>query len=44
MSHTEIGEEVLNKFISMLSEVSQVEKAATLEGRWLIAILAPIKK
>ena len=44
MSHTDIGEVVLDKFISMLSDIATVEKAPSLDGRWLIAVLAPIKK
>lgn len=40
MAHIEVGEEVLNKFINYLSEVSTVEKPGKMEGRFMIAILA----
>jgi len=43
MTHLEVGEETLNKFIQMLGESAQIEKPAAMEGRWLIAILAPSK-
>jgi len=43
LSHTEVGEEVLDKFIEMLAEVAMIEKAAVLDGKWLIAVLAPKK-
>ena len=44
MSHTEIGMEVLERFIALLADVCQVEKAPVMEGRWLTATLAPLKK
>ena len=44
LAHTDIGMEVLEKFISLLADVCQVEKAPALEGRWLYATLAPLKK
>lgn len=45
MAHIEIGEEIMNKFISYLEEVGTVEKKATMEGRWLNAVIAPkVKK
>jgi translation initiation factor IF-3 len=34
----------LDKFIASLSEIAVVEKPASLDGKWLIAILAPKKK
>ena len=40
MSHAELGEEVMNNFIEMLSDISSVEKAPFMEGKWLNAILA----
>ena len=43
MTHPEVGEEALNKFIEMLGDAAQIEKAAVMEGRWLTAILAPNK-
>ncbi len=44
MAHTDIGLEVLNNFIASLADVSTVEKAPLLEGRWYNAQLTPIKK
>lgn len=44
LSHVEVGQEVLDKFIESLSGVSVIEKPAALDGKWLIAILAPKKK
>ena len=44
LSHTEIGMEVLEKFIALLADACQVEKAPSMEGRWLYATLAPAKK
>ena len=44
MTHIEVGEEVMNKFIESLKDVAVVEKPATMDGRWLVAILAPVKK
>jgi len=40
MAHIEVGQEVLNKFVSLLSEVSTIEKAPIMEGRFMIAMLA----
>ncbi len=44
LSHVEVGQEVLDKFIASLSEIAVVEKPASLDGKWLIAIIAPKKK
>ena len=44
LSHPEIGQEVLDKFISMLEGLCVIEKPAVLEGKWLTAVLAPVKK
>ena len=44
MTHIEVGEEVMNKFIESLKDIAVVEKPATMDGRWLVAILAPVKK
>ena len=44
MTHLEVGEEALNKFIELLGDSAVIEKPAVMEGRWLIAILAPKKK
>lgn len=40
LAHVEVGEEVLNKFVSYLSEVSTVEKPASLEGKLMVVMLA----
>ena len=44
MTHLEVGEEALNKFIELLGDTVQIEKPAQMEGRWLLAILAPKRK
>ena len=44
MTHLEVGEEALNKFIALLGDLAQIEKPAAMEGRWLIAVLAPKRK
>jgi translation initiation factor IF-3 len=45
MAHIEIGQDVLNKFVSILSDVGSPEKAAELEGKFLSLTLASkIKK
>ena len=41
MTHLEVGEEVMNKFISALEDCSKVEKAPAMDGKWLNAVLAP---
>ena len=45
LSHVEVGEEVINRFIEGVSEVANVEKEAKLDGKILTCILASkIKK
>ena len=45
LSHVEVGEEVLNKFINYVKEYSVIEKAPSLDGKWLTCVLASkIKK
>ena len=41
MAHTEIGEDVLNRFAETLSEVSVVESKPKLDGRNMTMLLAP---
>ncbi|MDR7856466.1 translation initiation factor IF-3 [Tissierella sp.] len=41
MGHTEIGREVLDDFVKLISEVGTVEKAAKLEGRNMVMHLTP---
>jgi translation initiation factor IF-3 len=40
MSHTEIGEELMKKFMDLMSDVATVEKAPYWEGKWYDAVLA----
>lgn len=42
--HPEFGHEVLNKVITAVSNISNVEKEAHLEGKQLIALVVPEKK
>ena len=44
VNYAKMGEEVLNKFIETLAEVSIVEKKPVLEGRNMFIILAPANK
>lgn len=43
MAHQELGKEVLNRIIAQLADVSVVEQAVKLEGRYLTAMLSPKK-
>lgn len=43
LNYVKMGEEVLNKFIEELSDVSTVEKKPLLEGKNMFIILSPIK-
>ena len=43
MTHLEVGEEALNKFIELLGDTVTVEKAPSMDGRWLVTVLAPKK-
>ncbi len=40
LSHVEVGETVMNKFIDLVSEYSVVEKKPVLDGKLLTAVLA----
>lgn len=44
LSHPEIGQEVLDKALSQLTDVATVEKPPGMEGRFLSVILTPSKK
>ena len=44
LNYVKMGEEVLNKFIEELAEVSTVEKKPLLEGKNMFIILAPNNK
>ena len=43
LNYVKMGEDVLNKFIEELKDVSTVEKKPLLEGKNMFIILAPIK-
>jgi len=43
MTRTQMGEEVINKFVEACAEYGTAEKAPKLEGRHMIVILAPKK-
>ena len=44
MTHLEVGEEALNEFIELLGDIAQIEKPGQMEGRLLLAIIAPKRK
>ena len=44
LSHVEVGQETMDKFIALVAGAGQVEKAPTLEGKLLTCIISPIKK
>lgn len=44
IAHPEFGKEILNKTISALSNISNIEKDPHFEGKQLIAILSPERK
>ena len=44
MTHIEVGQEAMDKFIQLVSDYCVVEKPAAMDGRWMVAILAPKKK
>lgn len=44
MTHLDVGEEALNNFIALIGEAAVIEKPAAMDGRWMVAILAPNKK
>lgn len=44
MTHKEVGEEVMKRFVDALADVSIIDKAPFWEGKWYNAILAPKKK
>ena len=43
MTHIEVGEEVMNRFIALLEDVCIIEKAPSMDGKWLNGIIAPRK-
>jgi translation initiation factor IF-3 len=44
LSHKEVGEEVMTKFVALLADVSIIDKAPFWEEKWYQCILAPKKK
>ena len=44
MTHLDIGEETMNKFIACLEDIAVVEKKPEMEGRWMNAVIAPKRK
>ena len=44
VAHPELGEEVMNKFASRVSEIATIEQKAKLEGRNMTMLLTPIKE
>ena len=44
MTHLDIGEETMNRFIACLEDISVVEKKPEMEGRWMNAVIAPKRK
>jgi translation initiation factor IF-3 len=44
MTYTELGEELLNRFIERTEEIAKVESPIKMEGRNMSTILVPISK
>lgn len=44
MTHLDVGEETLNNFIALIGDNAVIEKPASMDGKWMITILAPNKK
>ena len=44
LNYVKLGEDVLNKFIETLSDISTSDKRAKLEGKNMFIILSPINK
>ena len=44
MAHTEVGAELINKFVETCSEYGSVDKAPVLDGRRMNVTISPIKK
>ncbi len=40
LSHVEVGEEVMNRFIALVDEFATIEKKPVLDGKWLSGVLA----
>ena len=44
MAHTEVGVEIITKFIELCSEYGTTDKAPTLDGRRMSVTISPVKK
>lgn len=44
MAHTDVGTEVIGKFLELCSEYGSTEKAPSLEGKRMSVVISPIKK
>ena len=44
MAHTEVGVEIIEKFIGLCSEFGTTDKAPVLDGRRMSVIISPVKK
>lgn len=44
MAHTDVGTEVINKFLELCSEYGSADKAPALEGKRMSVVISPIKK
>ena len=44
MAHTEVGAEVIGKFLDLCSEYGNTDKAPSLEGKRMSVVISPIKK
>ena len=41
LSHVDVGEDTLDKFLELVSEFTIVEKKPVLEGKFLMCFIAP---
>ena len=44
MAHTEVGVDIIGKFIELCSEFGTTDKAPVLDGRRMSVIISPVKK
>ena len=44
LSHPEVGQETMDRFIALVTSIGQVEKQPTLDGKLLTCIISPKKK
>lgn len=43
MTHTELGKEVIDKFLEACSEIGAAEKKPALDGRFMAVVVSPVK-